>query len=58
MNAVTPFRSTVDFNAAMATGNFTAGNGAGNNAGYRASGTLAGTVVGPATLDGVDIGLC
>jgi hypothetical protein len=48
----------VDFGAAVATGNFTAGNGTGNDAGYRAFGTIAGTVVGPATLEGVDIGLC
>lgn len=48
----------VDFGAAVAHGNFVAGEGTGNDAGYRASGTIEGMVVGPATLDGVDIGLC
>jgi hypothetical protein len=52
------YTGQVDFGAALATGNFTAGNGTGNDAGYRAFGTLEGTVVGPATLDGVDVGLC
>ncbi len=52
------YTGQVDFGAGMATGNFTAGNGVGNDAGYRAFGTLQGTVVGPATLEGVDIGLC
>ena len=40
-------------------GGFDAGSGGtGNDAGYTASGTIEGTVVGPATLDGADIGLC
>jgi hypothetical protein len=52
------YTGQVNFGAAMARGNFTAGNGTGDDAGYRAAGTLKGTVVGPATLDGVDIGLC
>lgn len=52
------YTDQVDFGVAMARGNFTAGNGVGNDAGYRAAGTLQGTVVGPATLKGVDIGLC
>jgi hypothetical protein len=52
------YTGQVDFGAAMATGNFTAGNGTGNDAGYRASGTIVGDVVGPATLEGVDVGLC
>jgi hypothetical protein len=52
------YTGQVDFGAAMARGNFTAGNGSGDDASYRASGTLEGSVVGPATLDGVDIGLC
>jgi hypothetical protein len=52
------YTGQVDFGAAVAHGNFTAGNGTGTDAGYRASGTLEGNVVGPATLDGVDIGLC
>ena len=30
----------------------------GNDIGYTASGTIEGTVVGPATLDGADVGLC
>lgn len=52
------YTGQVDFGAAMARGTFVAGNGTGADAGYRASGTIEGTVVGPATLDGVDIGLC
>jgi hypothetical protein len=52
------YTGQVDFGAATARGNFTADNGTGNDAGYRAFGTIEGTVVGPATLDGVDIGLC
>jgi hypothetical protein len=52
------YSGQVDFGAAMAHGNFVAGNGTGSDAGYRAAGTIEGTVVGPATLDGVDIGLC
>ena len=48
----------VDFGAGMATGTFTAGSGTGDDAGYHASGTLSGMVVGPATLEGVNAGLC
>lgn len=52
------YTGQVDFGAAVAHGNFVAGNGTGDDAGYRAAGTIEGMVVGPATLDGVDIGLC
>ena len=52
------YTGQVDFGAGMATGNFVAGSGTGDDAGYRASGAISGTVVGPATLDGVDVGLC
>ena len=52
------YTGQVDFNAAMATGNFVAGSGMGDDAGYRAAGTIEGTVVAPATLEGVDVGLC
>ncbi len=52
------YTGQVDIGAAMARGNFVAGNGTGDDAGYRAAGTIEGSVVGPATLDGVDIGLC
>lgn len=52
------YTGQVDFGAGIARGNFTVANGTGRDAGYRAAGTIEGTVVGPATLDGVDIGLC
>jgi hypothetical protein len=52
------YSGQVDFVGGTATGNFTVTGGTGNDAGYRASGTIFGTVVGPATLDGVDVGLC
>jgi hypothetical protein len=52
------YTGQVDFGAGMATGHFTVLDGTGDDAGYRAAGTLSGTVVGPATLDGVDVGLC
>lgn len=52
------YTGKVDFGAAMAHGNFVVGNGTGNDDGYRAAGTIEGMVVGPASLDGVDIGLC
>jgi hypothetical protein len=52
------YTGQVDFGAGMARGNFVVVDGTGNDAGYRASGTIAGTVVAPATLEGVDIGLC
>jgi hypothetical protein len=52
------YTGQVDFGAGMATGNFTVLGGTGDDAGYRAAGTIEGTVVGPATLDGVDFGLC
>jgi hypothetical protein len=52
------YTGRVDFGAGMATGYFTASGGAGNDAGYSASGTIEGAVVGPATLDGADVGLC
>ena len=52
------YTGRVDFGAGMATGYFTASGGTGKNAGYTASGTIEGMVVGPATLDGADIGLC
>ena len=48
----------VEFGAGMATDYFTASGGAGNDAWGSASGTIEGTVVGPATLDGADVGLC
>jgi hypothetical protein len=52
------YTGQVDFGAAMARGNFTVVGGTGSDAGYRASGTIEGVVVGPATLEGVDVGLC
>ena len=52
------YTGQVDFNAGMARGVFTASGETGNDAGYNASGTIEGTVVGPATLEGADIGLC
>src|SRR3954466_16055462 len=52
------YTGQVDFVGGMAMGNFVAGGGTGADAGYRAAGTLEGTVVGPATLDGADVGLC
>ena len=52
------YTGQVDFNAGMAEGVFTASGVSGNDAGYSAFGTIEGAVVGPATLDGVDIGLC
>jgi hypothetical protein len=52
------YTGRVDFGAGMATGYFTASGGTGNDAGYSASGTIEGAVVGPATLAGVDVGLC
>lgn len=52
------YTGQVDFEAGMATGNFVVLSGTGNNAGYRAAGTIEGTIVGPATLEGVDVGLC
>ena len=55
---VISYTGQVDFVGGMATGNFVAGDGTGADAGYRAAGTLEGTVVGPATLDGADVGLC
>jgi hypothetical protein len=52
------FTGQVDFEAGMAIGNFVVLSGTGNDAGYRAAGTIEGTVVGPATLEGADVGLC
>jgi hypothetical protein len=52
------YTGQVDFGAGMATGNFVAGNGSGDDTGYRSAGTIEGSVIAPATLDGVDIGLC
>jgi hypothetical protein len=52
------YTGQVDFNAAVATGNFVAGSGTGADAGYRAAGTIEGDVMAPATLAGVDVGLC
>ena len=52
------YTGQVDFGAGVARGNFVAAGGTGAEASYRASGTIEGTVVAPATLDGVDIGLC
>ena len=52
------YTGQVDFGAAMATGNFVVLGGTGDDAGYRAAGTIEGMVVGPATLEGVDAGLC
>ena len=42
----------------MATGNFVVLGGTGNDASYRAAGTIEDTIVGPATLEGADVGLC
>jgi hypothetical protein len=52
------FTGQVDFEAGVAIGNFTVLGGTGDDAGYRAAGTIEGTIVGPATLEGVDLGLC
>ncbi|MFN8593288.1 MAG: hypothetical protein U0031_17675 [Thermomicrobiales bacterium] len=52
------YTGQVDFGAGMAKGVFTASGERGNDAGYNASGAIEGTVVGPATLDGADVGLC
>ncbi len=52
------YTGQVDFGAGMARGNFVVVGGTGDDASYRASGTIEGTVIAPATLDGVDIGLC
>lgn len=52
------YAGLVDFGAGMATGTFSAGSGMGSDAGYHATGTLSGMVVGPATLEGVNAGLC
>ena len=52
------FTGQVDFGAGMATGKFVVVGGTGDDTGYRAAGTIEGTVVAPATLEGVDIGLC
>jgi hypothetical protein len=52
------YTGQVDFVAGVAAGNFVVLGETGADAGYRASGTLSGNVVGPATLDGVDVGLC
>jgi hypothetical protein len=52
------YTGQVDFGAGMAHGAFSAGNGTGDDAGYRAHGTIEGVVTAPATLTGVDVGLC
>jgi hypothetical protein len=52
------FTGQVDFTAGVARGFFTASGETGNDVGYTAHGTIEGTVVGPATLEGADIGLC
>jgi hypothetical protein len=52
------YTGQVDFEAGLATGNFVVLGGTGDDAGYRAAGTIEGTVVGPATLEGADVGLC
>ena len=52
------YTGQVDFNAGMAEGVFTASGVSGNDVGYNAFGTIEGTVVGPATLEGADVGLC
>jgi hypothetical protein len=52
------YTGQVDFGAGVATGNFVVLGGTGNDAGYRAAGMIEGTVVAPATLEGVDVGLC
>lgn len=52
------YTGQVDFGARMAHGVFTASGESGADIGYNASGAIEGTVVGPATLDGADIGLC
>jgi hypothetical protein len=52
------YTGRVDFAGGTATGNFVAGNGTGADAGYRASGTLTGDVIPPATLVGINAGLC
>ena len=55
---VVSYTGQVDFGAAMATGNFVVVGGTGGDAGYRASGTIEGMVIPPATLQGMDVGLC
>jgi hypothetical protein len=52
------YTGQVDFVGGVAMGNFVAVGSTGADAGYRAAGTIEGTVVGPATLDGADVGLC
>ena len=52
------YTGQVDFEAGMAIGNFVVLGGTGNDAGYRTAGTIEGTIVGPATLEGADVGLC
>jgi hypothetical protein len=47
-----------DLNTGIATGTFAASGGTGDFDGYRASGKIEATLVGPATFEGVDIGLC
>jgi hypothetical protein len=52
------YTGQVDFGAAMATGNFVVVGATGDDAGYRASGVIEGMVIPPATLQGMDVGLC
>lgn len=52
------YTGRVDFATGTATGHFVVVGGTGELAGYHAAGTIEGTVVGPATLDGADVGLC
>jgi hypothetical protein len=52
------YTGQVDFEAGTATGNFVVLGGTGDDAGYRTAGTIEGTIVGPATLEGADVGLC
>lgn len=52
------YTGQIDFEGEMATGNFVVLGGTGSDAGYRGAGTIEGTIVGPATLEGADLGLC
>jgi hypothetical protein len=52
------YTGEVDLATGAATGHFVAKDGTGALAGFHAVGTIQAQLVGPATFDGVDIGLC
>jgi hypothetical protein len=52
------YAGRADLTTGKATGTFVVFDGTGTFAGYRAHGTIDAQLVGPATFQGVDIGLC